>query len=608
MNFSKGATILAWFCLPTVALGAICSGPNASPNWYGAVAYPPYYTRETPEKCVQKYELSRCEQSAVMKDGTSNFATDDAGNEVCTPNVNCFPTKQNCNDTLVCSDLVSLKDELANGGHNIVCRHEKTYWQQYAGEVKNCHLNANCMDDDVEATQRQLKPAGWDDANAFATAFREMDIPIGKTYSSPFTRCAEHADLFSDDANEERLELLYMGGWKEVLAVNNITDVVKLNALKWQAYNIRNFAGKKPAEGTNNVMVTHGFNIKLGFGTAVDEGYCMILKPVDTEPSLAESIGNLTVGNQVFEFDGDAFPVDAIARMSPQSAGHMQTCDEVRNDLSNTDDVLALYDSNHDMKITREEFMSAHGDMNNSADAFEFIQSVFLEASTLGKASSSSLELGRFFRLNWGWREFLTSGGNIALPWRTVLENTIGSGGSTSEERVAAFKQANYILSNLIVELNDQDKYPSKAEMEAKLINCGSDHLAMDECFGEVFYSSETTGSSKGDSLFGTPLAYPYEWKPEDGTYESRSSQVAKCLIVCGTLSESEFSDAMGCKVSSAYDSAGLTEGGRYQTANILAWVFGAVSIVCLSGLAFVLFSYIPSKLEEQKQEQQVVA
>ena len=120
------------------------------------------------------------------------------------------------------------------------------------------------MDPQIKDTQRQLQPLGWRDADTFAKSFREMGIPIGKTYSSPFTRCAEHADLFSDDENEERLELLYMGGWKEVLAVNNITSIVKSNALKWQAYNIRNFAGKKPAAGTNNMMVTHGFNIKVG--------------------------------------------------------------------------------------------------------------------------------------------------------------------------------------------------------------------------------------------------------------------------------------------------------------------------------------------------------
>ena len=235
--------------------GSVCTGNNASPNWYGMVGYPPYFANSASEGCPQKYSLSRCEQSAVMKDGSSNFTIDETGNEVCTPTVDCYPTKQNCNDTLTCSDLVQLKDELMQGGYNIVCRHEKTYWQQYTGESKNCHVNNNCLDPEVKATQRQLQPLGWKSAKNFAKALREMGIPIDKTFSSPFTRCAEHAQVFSDDPNEELIELMYMAPWKEILALNNITEIVKINALKWQAYNIRNLAGKKPSPGKNNVMV-----------------------------------------------------------------------------------------------------------------------------------------------------------------------------------------------------------------------------------------------------------------------------------------------------------------------------------------------------------------
>jgi len=503
----------------------------------------------------------------VMMDGSSDFATDDTGAEVCTPNVDCRPTKQNCNDTLVCSDLINLKDELTQGGHNIVCRHEKTFWEQYTGEVKNCHIQANCLDPEVKATQRQLQPEGWRSANTFATSFREMGIPIGKAYSSPFTRCSQHADLFSDDDSEERLELLYMGSSKEVLALNNITEISKPNALKWQAYNIRNFVGKKPSPGTNNVMITHGFNIKLGFGTAMDEGYCMILKPDDREPSLAESIGSLTVANRVFEFDDDSFPVDAIARMSPESAVYMQTCDDVRADAmgqQGKDDVLAVYDMNHDMKITKEEFEFAHGALENSADAFDFIQSI-QPADMLGKpndgSSDPSIELGQFFQVNWGWREFFTTGGGIAYPWREILENTIGSGGTTSSERVAAFQQANAVLMVLIVALKDPDLYPSKQVMEEKLINCNSNdierqHLA--DCAAGVFLADSGDDSSiplsgGGESIFGIPLAYPSQWKPSANFYENKSLKVASCLVVQGSLSLSQLSDAMGC--SSAADS-----------------------------------------------------
>ena len=598
--------------------GSICSGNNVSPNWYGANGYPPYFTRDGPEKCPQIYGLSRCEQSAVMKDGTSNFATDDAGTEVCTPNVDCFPTKQNCNDTLVYSDLIKLKEELTNGGHNIVCRHEKTYWQQYNGEVKNCHLGGNCMDPEVKSTQRQLQPHGWRSSNAFATSFREMGIPVGKTFSSPFTRCAQHAELFSDDANEERLELLYMGGWKEVLAVNNITEIIKSNALKWQAYNLRNFAGKKPLPGKNNVMVTHGFNIKLAFGAAVDEGYCMVLKPEDSEPSLAESIGSLTVANQVFTFDNDSFSVNAVARMSPESAAHMQTCDDVRSDAignQDSDDVLALYDVNHDMKITKNEFTSAHGALSNSEDAFDFILSVFIQPEVLGKPKeeSPSIELGQFFHMNWGWREYLTTGGDIAYPWRVILENTIGSGGKTPEKRVAAFKQANAVLSNLIIALKDESEYQSKAEMEEKLISCDSidsESQYLADCIDRAFLV-ESGGSSyipvgpgdggaavsSGGSIFGTPLAYPSEWKPSADFYDSRSLKVASCLVVQGSLSLLEMSDSIGC--SAAYSELAVPANeATDKTTKVLAWLFGALFASTLLALAYVLFVHVPNKLK----------
>jgi phosphohistidine phosphatase SixA len=88
------------------------------------------------------------------------------------------------------------------------------------GEVVNCHANANCLEDAIKPSQRQLQPDGWTSAKGFADAFRDMGIPIDKEYSSPFTRCAKHAKVFSDTANEERLELLYMGPWKGVLELN----------------------------------------------------------------------------------------------------------------------------------------------------------------------------------------------------------------------------------------------------------------------------------------------------------------------------------------------------------------------------------------------------
>ena len=159
-------------------------------------------------------------------------------------------------------------------------------------------------------------------------------------------------------------------------------------------------------------------NIKLAFGLAVDEGYCLVLKPEDSEPSLAESIGSLAVANQNFTFDDDAFPVDAIARMSPESARLMQTCDDVRADAidnKDEDNVLVSVDSDHDMVITKEEFTSAVG-QDNSGDAFDFIASIFATPGILGTNMPSeegelpSIPLGQFFHINWGWREHLKTG------------------------------------------------------------------------------------------------------------------------------------------------------------------------------------------------------
>ncbi len=339
----------------------------------------------------------------------------------------------------------------------------------------------------------------------------------------------------------------------------------------------------------------------------------MVLKPDDTLPSFASSIDNITVANKVFEFGNDSYPFHAIARMSPESAAHMQTCNDVRADLENDEeDVLALYDSNHDMKITKDEFKSAHGSSTNSEDAFEFIHSVFIDPTNdLGKpvdGSGSSIELGRFFQLNWGWQEFLNSGGDIFYPWRIVLENTIGSGGKTAAERVTAFKKSNFVLSKLITALKDEDKYPTKAEMEKKLINCDiddneSEHVA--KCLSKAFYVADTVEGStsytgEAEEIFGTPLTYPSKWKPEDGVYNNKSLNVASCLVAHGSLTHSEIKDAMGCDTYSSPSTGGATGGEKAtstgKTASALAWVFGVLFTLSIIGLGYVLFVLLPAK------------
>merc|ERR1711862_56986 len=163
-----------------------------------------------------------------------------------------------------------------------------------------------------------------------------------------------------------------------------------------------------------------------------------------------------------------------------------------------------------------------------------------------------------------GWREYLETDGEISYPWRSILENTIGPlGNSSPESRVTAFKQANSILSNLFIALRDETKYPSKAKMEEKLINCNAnsiDSQHINDCAAEVFLG-ESGGPSyipigpgdggaatlSGESIFGTPLAYPSQWKPGPDFYDSRLLKVAKCLVKEGHLSMSDTLESMGC-------------------------------------------------------------
>lgn len=56
MKFAKLASLGLF---PASSSASICSGPIASPNWYGVFGYPPFFTRDAPEKCPQKYSLSR---------------------------------------------------------------------------------------------------------------------------------------------------------------------------------------------------------------------------------------------------------------------------------------------------------------------------------------------------------------------------------------------------------------------------------------------------------------------------------------------------------------------------------------------------------------------
>lgn len=327
----------------------------------------------------------------------------------------------------------------------------------------------------------------------------------------------------------------------------------------------------------------------------------------------------MTIGNQDFAFDSDSFPVDSIARMSPESAIQMQTCQDVQTAAVSTDlpkSNILSYDSNGDMKITREEFIAAH-DADNSDEAFNFLKSI--QPSVLGKSlpSTESIELGQFFHVNWGWREFAASSGGISLPWRAILENTIGVGGDSAEARVLAFDHSNAIHSTLAKILSDSDRYPTIELMQEHFLRCGAlpesqandlatcssqTHLA--NSGGDKYFPvgpGDGGSSTRTNSIFGIPLAYPPVWTPD--FYESNYLKVASCIVVNKESTLSEVLESMGCKINIGEAETRVAASAEYEelctqnkTAAVLAGIFGGLFLITLVFIVRRIFSEPASK------------
>ena len=90
------------------------------------------------------------------------------------------------------------------------------------------------------------------------------------------------AKLTDDDISKVLLHIDAANKVKRLRLTNmvNITGA-KPDGIKWAVYSLRNVMGKKPEDGMNNVMVTHGFNIKLAWtrGTMRYSGRSTRIRP-----------------------------------------------------------------------------------------------------------------------------------------------------------------------------------------------------------------------------------------------------------------------------------------------------------------------------------------
>ena len=161
------------------------------------------------------------------------------------------------------ADDKAIAEALRAGGLVIVLRHGATSADQ---------VDAEPVDFDNIAAQRNLNDKGKAAAVAFGNAFRQIGIPVGKVYTSRFNRAYETATLAGFKEIEKTPDLTY--GKSAASPDMNITSP--------EAF--RKLLGRAPQPGTNTVLVTHTPNIVDALGkdwAEVKEGEASIFRPAN---------------------------------------------------------------------------------------------------------------------------------------------------------------------------------------------------------------------------------------------------------------------------------------------------------------------------------------
>ncbi|MBS98446.1 MAG: histidine phosphatase family protein [Oceanospirillaceae bacterium] len=120
--------------------------------------------------------------------------------------------------------------------------------------------------DDCSA-QRNLSTQGREDARLVGEAIRELGVPIGELYSSPYCRCIDTADLaFTDITAIVDPRLSYILGEKPAKRDVNTAFLNQLLA--------------QPVPAGNRVIVSHTANLKESTGFWPDqEGLMVVFEP-----------------------------------------------------------------------------------------------------------------------------------------------------------------------------------------------------------------------------------------------------------------------------------------------------------------------------------------
>jgi phosphohistidine phosphatase SixA len=161
-----------------------------------------------------------------------------------------------------------LIDRLKQGGLNIFIRHAIT-----PGKDPNKFNPPTERPNDCSPSSRQLTDEGREQSRRIGERIKELNIPIGEVYSSPFCRCEETAKLAFDRLTTVQWLLVRTGVYQPELdrALSSIPST--------------GFFNKTPT-GKNNVFVGHAVTFlpgtlsrELSLVRLLAEGEALIIEP-----------------------------------------------------------------------------------------------------------------------------------------------------------------------------------------------------------------------------------------------------------------------------------------------------------------------------------------
>ena len=150
----------------------------------------------------------------------------------------------------------ALTEALKKGGYTLFFRHTAT--DQSKGD-QDKPVIADCR------TQRNLSREGRVEARSIGQTFDQLQIPVGQILASPYCRAMETARL--GFARAEPTDALV-----EQKPQNDATAKIAESGL-------RPLLAAAPIAGTNTVLVSHGFNLRVISGFALAEGETAVYRP-----------------------------------------------------------------------------------------------------------------------------------------------------------------------------------------------------------------------------------------------------------------------------------------------------------------------------------------